>query len=303
MPWNGSDLKYPKKNVSSISKKDRPSKFVCKSFFTKKTILTIVSILIVLIVVVIISSQYFKESPSQKNDKSIPKVNTPRSYKKDIENISSLQKNNQKKKKYNEMSNEEKLKYYRDKYGENIPSNLKPIVYYLENPPKQNFKPNSRPESIFHNRSEREIAAFLLAEPGKTMVRPISFNDKFDENFKESLTKEIELLSEDSPDQRELKLAVIETKKELLLKLKEGKKPSEIMTEAANELYQLGQYRNQLEKEILAIKNDPSKSNQDLIETVMAANIMLKKKGLKPIRQPNLFIRNATLKKSKSSSK
>ena len=136
MPWNGSDLKYPQKNVGSIGKKDRPSKFSGKFFFTQRTVLTIVSIIGIPTVIVLISLKCCKESSSESIAKSVPKVNN-HVHRKNIENISSLPRNiKKKKKKYNEMSNEEKLKYYRDKYGENIPSNLKPIVYYLENPPK-----------------------------------------------------------------------------------------------------------------------------------------------------------------------
>ena len=78
------------------------------------------------------------------------------------------------KKKYSQLTREEKLAYFRDKYGDNLPDNLKPIVYYLENEPKTNYKPKPRLEAIFKYRSEREIASFLMVEPGTWMMRPVS---------------------------------------------------------------------------------------------------------------------------------
>lgn len=297
MPWNGSNIGNHKK--SDVTKKGSSSLFDKFHFSVIKFSLLIVLLLILCIALLL--SYLFYNKPV----KQVPQNNNELLHSSLTEKTKSSGKkiertNRPIKKKYAAMTNEEKLRYYKEKYGDNIPSNLKPIVYYLENPPKRNFKPNSRPESIFHNKSEREIAAFLLAEPGRVMIRPVNFDIAFDKNFEESLLKEIEFTPDDTPEQKELKSAVIETKKELLAMKSKGKKPSEVMNEAANELYQLGQYRSQLEKEVLSVRNDPNKSSQDLIETVMAANIMLKEKGLKPIRQPNLFIRKALLnKKSK----
>ena len=295
MPWNGSTIGYPKKNNTE---KNRIS-FLSQITVSKVCLILIISIILIIALILV---HAYCNKPASLTSPTAPKIHSKDSQKKTkpvVKNNPKSEKSKNGKKKYSEMSDEEKLRYYKDKYGNNIPNNLKPIVYYLENPPKRNFKPNNRLESIFHNKSEREIAAFLLAEPGRVMIRPVNFGVAFDKDFNESLLKEIEFSPEDTAEQKELKAAVIETKKELLSLMKDGKKPSEIMTEAANELYQLGQYRSQLEKEVLSVRNDPNKSSQDLIETVMAANLMLKKKGLKPIRQPNLFIRKAILNKKR----
>jgi len=196
---------------------------------------------------------------------------------------------------YKDLSNAEKLKYFRDKYGDDIPDNLKPIVYYLENPPTKNFKKKPDKASIFKYRSEREIASFLLVKPGTWMMRPTTFGAKFDVDLIQSMQDKIEIKAGDSEEQRQLKEAVIAAKEELMDLAKAGEDPSKVMTEFAKDLYQMGQYRRDLESEIRAIKNDPSKSDDELSLAVEAANKMLEKKGLKPLRQPNMLIRNANL--------
>lgn len=202
-------------------------------------------------------------------------------------------------KKYKDMTTNEKLQYYRDKYGDNLPDNLKPIVYYLENEPKVNYRRKSNITSIFKHRSEREIAAFLMVEPGTWMMRPVEFGDKFDKDLATALEDKIEITEDDTEEQRQLKQAVIDAKADLLAQAKDGKSPSKIMSEASNELYLLGKYKRDLEDEVRAVKNDPTKSEDDLRLTVEAANKMLEKKGLKPLRQPNMLIRRANLKKAK----
>ena len=200
---------------------------------------------------------------------------------------------------YKDLSNAEKLEYYRKKYGDNIPDNLKPVVYYLENPPARNFRAKPGKASIFKHRSEREIASFLMVEPGTRMVRPVEFGERFDRDLAMSLSDPIEIAADDTEEQRRLKEAVIDAKAELLERAKAGENPSKVMTEAAKELYLLGRYRDDLEAEIRAIKNDPSKSDDDLSLAVEAANKMLAKKGLKPLRQPNMLIRHANLNRAR----
>ena len=200
---------------------------------------------------------------------------------------------------YKELSSEEKLEYFQDKYGANLPDNLKPLVYYLKNPPQVSYKSKTDETAIFKFRSEREIAAFLLMEPGTWMIRRVAFNDKFDKDLALALSEKIEITKDDTAEQRRLKEAVIEAKNELLDLAKKGISPSKAMTEAADELYLLGQYRHDLESEIRAFKNDPTKSDDDVSLAVEAANKMPEKKGLKPLRQPNMLIRKVNLKKLK----
>ena len=201
-------------------------------------------------------------------------------------------------KKYKDLTREEKLQYYKDKYGDNLPDNLKPIVYYLENEPKVNYRGRTDITSVFKRHSERTIAAFLRVEPGSWVMKPVQFGEKFDRDLALALEEKIEINDDDSDEVRKLKEAVIDAKSYLGEEAKKGKSPSAIISEASQELYTLGQYKRDLENEIRAIKNDPTKSDDDLSLAVEAANQMLAKKGLKPLRQPNMLIRYATLKRA-----
>ena len=188
------------------------------------------------------------------------------------------------------------LKQIRDKYGDNIPENLKPVVYFLENPPQQTFHPARTKASIFKRRSEREIASMLMTEPGTWFMRKPTFDDRFDSDFRASLDEKIDITDEDSDEQKALKQAVIDTKAELAERMKTGEKPSDAMNAFAGSMYELGQYRRMLQDELGKIKRDASFSDRDVQEYVEAANKMLKEKGAKPIPMPKMVFRQVSLK-------
>ena len=202
----------------------------------------------------------------------------------------------QKPKAYKDMTPDEKLKYYQDKYGDNLPDNLKPIVYYLKNPPRENFKPKPHKYDIFKRSSERTIGAFLLVEPGEWMLRAPTFGARFDNDLAQALTEQIEFSSDDTQEQRELKQAVIDTKKELAERIAAGEKGSDILNEAAKQLYELGKYRRELEETVNSYRRDGNVTDEELADYVAAANVMLEKRGAKPLKMPNLLIRHAALK-------
>jgi len=193
---------------------------------------------------------------------------------------------------------ERQLKQIRDKYGDNIPDNLKPVVYFLENPPAQIFHPARTPEDIFKRSSEREIAAMINTEPGTWFMRKPTFGARFDSDFAESLKEEIKIEETDTPEQRELKQAVIDTKAELATRMKAGAKPSEIMSDFADSLYELGEYRRSIEENLAQLKKDESISDKDIEDFVNTANKMLTEKGAKPIRMPKMVFRHISLKRA-----
>ena len=190
------------------------------------------------------------------------------------------------------------LKAIRDRYGDNIPENLKPVVYFLENPPQRTFHPAKSKVSIFKRRSEREIAAMVMTEPGTWFMRKPTFNERFDEDFRASLGEKIEFSDEDTEEQRVLKQAVIDTKAELAERMKAGESPSSIMNGFSDSMYELGQYRRMLQDELGKIKRDASFSDQDVQDFVNAANKMLEDKGAKPIPMPKMVLRQVSLKRA-----
>lgn len=192
--------------------------------------------------------------------------------------------------------NEKKLKYYREKYGDNLPENLKPVVYYLEHPPKQIFGQKGAADFLRHS-SERQIAGVALKEPGTLFIIQPTFDERFNRDFINAMVDKIEINEDDSEEVRAIKEDVTAAKKEIAaICKKEGKKPSEVMNELAASMYELGRYRQTLEAEISKVRDNPDCSDADFEDFVKAANLMLKNKGMPEMAMPNLARRSFRLK-------
>jgi hypothetical protein len=187
------------------------------------------------------------------------------------------------------------LKAIRDKYGDNIPDNLKATVYFLENPPQRTFHPARTKAQIFKHQSERRIASLLAVEPGAFMLRKPTYDDRFDRDFAEALKDPIEMKDDDSQEDRDLKLAVADVKTELGERMAAGEKPSAILNGLTDSLYELGKYKRQLEQELTKIRLDPTYTDADIGDFVKAANTLLQEKGLAPVQMPNLVRRGLSI--------
>lgn len=128
-------------------------------------------------------------------------------------------------------------------------------------------------------------------------MKPVEFGPKFDADLAAAMNEEIEFADTDTDEQRELKQAVIDTKAELAERIKNGEKASDILTETSRQLYELGQYKRNLEQQVAEIRRNENYTDQDLEDFVKAANQMLEKKGLKPLRMPNMVLRHIGLKR------
>ena len=187
------------------------------------------------------------------------------------------------------------LKAIREKYGNNIPENLKATVYFLENPPQRTFHPARTRAHIFKRQSERRIASLIAVEPGAFMLRKPTYDDKFDRDFAEALKEPIEIGENDSPEDRELKLAVRDAKAEIAERMAAGEKPSALLNGVADSLYELGKYKRQIEQELTKIRLDATYTDADIGDFVKAANTLLQEKGLAPIPMPNLVRRGLSI--------
>lgn len=248
---------------------------------------------LILILIIVTLFMLFTKQDVQHNEDSQTKITTAQIPEVKPSISSSIKV--EKKKEINEMTDEERLMYYKEKYGDNPPDNLKTIIHYLKHPPKTNFSMKPSKFAIFKHPSERAIAGFISVVPGSFVVRPQTFDASFDKDFAESMFDKIEILETDTEEQRILKEAVIATKKELADRAKNGENPSEILTEYAQQLYDLGQYRVNLQQEIIKTTQDINASDADVEDIVAAANKLLSDKGLQPIRMPNLAARQLNL--------
>ena len=190
---------------------------------------------------------------------------------------------------------EKRLKYYRDKYGDNIPENLKPVVYFLEHPPQKTFKVQGDTPYLRHP-SERHIAGLVLKEPGTFFVMKPEYGESFDKDFINALVDKIEIYDDDPEDVKRMKREVEEVKKEIAaICRKEGKTPSEVMNEQATAMFELGRYQRDLEAELDKIYDSPDLTDAEVDDFCKAANKLLENKGLAPLALPDLSRRSVRL--------
>lgn len=142
------------------------------------------------------------------------------------------------------------------------------------------INPYKGQKQLFKHGSEIHIATLLEVKPGNMIISGFEYGPQFDKNFINSLEEEIEFLDDDTEEERQLKEDVIAVKKDLKAALDRGEKPSEIMQEAREELIQAFQYKHNLEQQLMAIRQDPTMSAQDIIDSYDAANMMLEEKGI-----------------------
>ena len=190
---------------------------------------------------------------------------------------------------------EKRLKYYRDKYGNNIPDNLKPVVYFLEHPPQKTFKVEGDTPYLRHP-SERHIAGLVLVEPGTFFVMKPEYGEAFDKDFLNALMEKIEIYDDDPEDVKRVKEEVEQVKKEIsAICRKEGKVPSEIMNEQAAAMFELGRYQRDLEEELDKIYDNPDLQDAEVDDFFKAANKLLESKGLPQLQLPDMSRRSVRL--------
>ena len=268
-----------------------------KAFSAKKaTHKTAVFLILAFLVVAISSAIYLvvrAKRPSNTSDDTQPKVKQikPRHSTPVVPKVDNKPRSNESSE-VQLTKRERDLKQIRDLYGDNIPENLKPVVYFLEHPPKQVFKVKSN-LSYFRHPSERKIAGVAFAEPGSYFVVKPEFDEAFNKDFINALVDKIEINEDDSDEVKVGKSAMTELKKEIAdICRKEGKTPSEVMNEHASSMFELGLYQRDLEKEIERIHTNPDYTDADVEDFCKAANELLKSKGLPPMPFPDLTRRS-----------
>ena len=138
--------------------------------------------------------------------------------------------------------------------------------------------------AIFKHRSENEIAALLTMTPGETLVGTPVYTKRFTDDFLKSLENPIIATKEDSPEDAELKRAMVETKIELKARMDAGEDLGQILLDTRREYQELARYKFMLQNEINEIKKNPDATIQDVEDFVTAANQLLEQKGIAPIK-------------------
>ena len=136
----------------------------------------------------------------------------------------------------------------------------------------------------FNHAVETEIATLISIQPGETIVGEISYRG-FDNDFVNSLLEKIEITEEDSDFDREIKQGVIDVKKDLAARIKKGENLVQILKDAREELMRSAEYKEQIGELVHEQLLNPDVSDDDLKDTIAAANKILESKGLPPMRE------------------
>ena len=188
------------------------------------------------------------------------------------------------------------IKYFEDKFGTNMPPGVKTHVYFLKHPPKV-YRPKTE-YGFFRHPSDRQIASILAVEPGTFMLDKLEFGESFNRDFLASLLDKTEILETDDEETRAVKESVAAAKEQMnAIRKAEGKLPSEILTEHAALLYDLGRFEQNLENELNEFRNNPDVSDQDVADLFAAANRMRAEKGLPEQKVPDFSKRAIRLQK------
>ena len=183
---------------------------------------------------------------------------------------------------------EDEIKALEERYGDNMPRDIKSYYYSLKNPVKRTFRPKM-PYGYLRHPSERVIAEVLQIEPGTEFVIKPEYGENFNQDFVNALLDKIEINPDDDEETRGVKEFVTNAKKEIAaLVKKEGKKPNELLNEHVAALYELGKYQQNLNAMLREANNNPNMTDADVQDYVRAANKMREEKGLAPIKVPSL---------------
>lgn len=150
---------------------------------------------------------------------------------------------------------------------------------------------NDKYAKIFVCPSDRMIADMLETEPGEILVGGSeSLYASFKEDFEESLKVNIVYDRDDSKNIRELKMAVMAARQELLDHARKGEDVAELMRETRDQYQELGIYREELRSMINeALDGDGEINPNEYEDLIKAANTMLENQGCKPLELPETF--------------
>lgn len=173
-----------------------------------------------------------------------------------------------------------------------MPANLTPMQQrkwkHAHRPPPGYTNDTSRTEAppsyaIFEHHSENTIAGYLTIVPGETLVGTPHYGEKFKKDFMESMEHPIIITAEDTPEQAELKQAMIDTKIELADRIRAGEDLGDILLETHEEYQRLASLKSEFQQEFNRFKNDPYTTMQDVEDFLAVANKVLEEKGVAPL--------------------
>ena len=142
--------------------------------------------------------------------------------------------------------------------------------------------------------TDRKIAGFLLMTPGDSVIGEYeNYYKNFNKQFLRSLETPIIIEETDTAEEKELKEAVRDMRKELKDRLDAGEDLEKTMKDTWYQMKELAAYKEDLEKQVKQIfKEKRGKlSDQDMADLINAANEMLDSRGVSRLAMPSFLSR------------
>lgn len=137
---------------------------------------------------------------------------------------------------------------------------------------------------VFDTGIDNRLACYMTMEAGEGMVGTPVFDDRFRQEFEESLKHPIIIDENDDEYTKELKRAVREAKVELVNRVKDGEDICQIFEETHDEMMRFATMKSDIVQEFTKYARDPDNSVEDVEDYFKAANKLLEEKGVAPFK-------------------
>lgn len=144
---------------------------------------------------------------------------------------------------------------------------------------------------VFANKYLNELASFINLQPGATLFGTRKYDKAYLARLRQGLEEKIELSDDDDEKTRATKLAIIEIQREF--KTMSDDEILSIIQDTYSELMRLARYKNDVKAMVKeAVANTDNLTEEDYEDIIKAANQMLAKEGIAPIRNTILVRKN-----------
>ena len=141
---------------------------------------------------------------------------------------------------------------------------------------------------IFRHSAENTLAGLLSMKAGDALVGEPDYQGAFAESLRRSLKEPIVIEETDTPEQVELKQAVIEAKEELKKAMDRGEDVEKILVEARRECQDMARAKQLMMSDVYHFVDKKAVTQEDVETYVEAANKLLESKGIAPIERSAL---------------
>ncbi len=152
------------------------------------------------------------------------------------------------------------------------------LVTYPNYPGVQLVLPHPAFAAPFETLLDNEIARIITMKPGDDFI-DVPLPKNFDEKFVQSILVPIEDKEDDTPEKAELKRQVRDARRILIDAANRGESPRQILMDEAKTLRRMMQTRDNFQR-IINEQIQSGASDQDINDTVNAANKMLEREGI-----------------------